>query len=91
MCNIITGKDLRLMRVIADKTTSEMAVYAGVKTRKTYENWEKEVGQPGMNQWLKMARACGYQPHLLVEQFVNRDENHDPRLIDYELTRKEFS
>lgn len=84
---IITGQDLRFMRVVADKTTSEMASYAGVKTRKTYENWEKGAGQPGMNQWLSMVRHCGYEPELLIEQFVNRTDHNDPRLIDYELTR----
>jgi DNA-binding XRE family transcriptional regulator len=88
MYNIITGKDLRTMRVIADKTTSEMAKFAGVKTRKTYENWEKEVGQPKVNQWLQMARCCGYQPDLLVEQFVERGDLQDPKVIDYELTRR---
>lgn len=87
MHQIITGQDLRLMRVIADKTTSEMAIFAGVKTRKTYENWEKEVGQPGMNQWINMVRGCGYQPDLLIQQFVSRQDHGDARSIDYELTR----
>ena len=91
MNQIITGKDLRLMRITADKTTSEMANFAGVKTRKTYENWEKEVGQPGINQWISMALNCGYQPDLLIEQFTLREMGDIPYGIDYEMTRPDFA
>ena len=89
MSMLISGKDLRLMRITADKTTSEMAGYAGVKTRKTYENWEKGIGQPGINQWLLMAIHCGYQPDLLVDQFMHRQTSGLSAMIDYELTRPE--
>ena len=39
----ITGSDLRKMRLEAGLTTVQMAKLAQVKTRKTYENWEKNI------------------------------------------------
>ena len=50
----ITGADLRKMRQDAGLTTVKMAKLANVKTRKTYENWEKEIGSPSMNQFIAM-------------------------------------
>ena len=48
----ITGADLRKMRQDAGLTTVKMAKLANVKTRKTYENWEKEIGSPSINSLL---------------------------------------
>lgn len=61
----ITGSDLRAMRTFAGKTTYEMAIAAGVKTRKTYENWEKSIGTPNVNQFFKMVEFCGLDPETL--------------------------
>lgn len=72
---IITGTDLRIMRLRAGKTTVQMAEFAGVKTRKTYENWEKNVGAPSMNQYLSMSMACGFKPAELIKMYVERDDN----------------
>ena len=72
---IITGTDLRIMRLRAGKTTVQMAEFAGVKTRKTYENWEKNVGSPSMNQFLAMSMSCGFNPSELVKMYVDRDSN----------------
>ncbi len=70
---IITGTDLRIMRLRAGKTTVQMAEFAGVKTRKTYENWEKNVGSPSMNQFLAMSMACGFKPAELIKMYIERD------------------
>ncbi|UAA37390.1 helix-turn-helix transcriptional regulator [Paraneptunicella aestuarii] len=59
---LITGRDLRAMRRVSNLTTAAMAKAAGVKTRKTYENWEKNVGTPNVNQFISMAQACGLSP-----------------------------
>ncbi len=56
---LIRGNDLRAMRMLAGLTTVNMAKAAGVKTRKTYENWEKNVGTPNVNQFFLMVDACG--------------------------------
>ncbi|BDX05985.1 helix-turn-helix transcriptional regulator [Planctobacterium marinum] len=72
---IITGTDLRIMRLRAGKTTVQMAEFAGVKTRKTYENWEKNVGSPSMNQFLAMSMACGFKPAELIKMYIERDNS----------------
>ena len=72
---VITGTDLRIMRLRAGKTTVQMAEFAGVKTRKTYENWEKNVGSPSMNQYIAMATSCGFKPAELIKMYVERDTN----------------
>lgn len=56
----IKGGDLRSMRMMGGLTTMQMAAAAGVKTRKTYENWEKNLGTPNVNQFFDMVRACGF-------------------------------
>lgn len=73
----ISGTDLRRMRLKAGKTTVQMAEFAGVKTRKTYENWEKNVGSPSMNQFIAMAQACGFQPAGLIKMYVERVDAED--------------
>lgn len=70
----INGADLRKMRLTAGMTTVQMAEFAGVKTRKTYENWEKNVGAPSMNQYLAMATACGFKPADLIKMYVDRND-----------------
>ena len=45
----ITGHDLKLIRVVTERTTQEMAKDAGVKARRTYEMWEKGKGTPNVN------------------------------------------
>ena len=56
----IHGSDLRSLRSMGGLTTMQMAVAAGVKTRKTYENWEKGMSTPNVNQFFDMVRACGF-------------------------------
>ena len=68
----ITGNDLRKMRRKAGITTMQMAKLAGVKTRKTYENWEKDIGSPSMNQFLAMAIGCQFNAMKLVALYLER-------------------
>jgi DNA-binding XRE family transcriptional regulator len=62
----ISGSDLRKMRSEAKLTTVKMAEIAGVKTRKTYENWEKESGAPNINQYIRMVIGCGQCPSSFI-------------------------
>ena len=62
MEHYITGQDIRVIRKEAKKTTVKMAEFAGVKTRKTYENWEKDIGTPSINQFISMLIGCGKDP-----------------------------
>ena len=50
---MLGGDDLRRFRKYARKTTAQAAKHLGV-SRNTYENWEKDVGQPKMAQFLKL-------------------------------------
>jgi DNA-binding XRE family transcriptional regulator len=54
--NNITGDDLRRMRVNKRKTTNQVAKAVGV-TRQTYENWERDISQPKINQFIVL---CTY-------------------------------
>jgi len=65
----ITGSDLRAMRMVAGKTTVVMATAAGVKTRKTYENWEKNIGTPSVNQFIAMAAECGLKASEIITHY----------------------
>ena len=79
----IKGSDLRKMRLQAAMTTVKMAQFADVRTRKTYENWEKGVGSPTVNQFIAMATACGYSPHSLIRQYIERAKGDNE--VDYNL------
>ncbi len=82
----ITGSDLRRMRLRAGKTTLEMAQYAGVKTRKTYENWEKGISAPNINQFLDMASSCGYDAKKIIGLAKKRKDIDEPIQAEQALT-----
>lgn len=66
---LVKGSDLRAMRMVAGLRTMDMANAAGVKTRKTYENWEKNIGTPSVNQFISMTKACGLSAAELIAHF----------------------
>lgn len=70
----ITGKDLRQYRKEAKLTTAKMAQVAGVKTRKTYENWEAEKSFPDMNQLLHMLIAMNVDPVEFIKNKLGNVE-----------------
>jgi DNA-binding XRE family transcriptional regulator len=74
----ILGSDLRKMRLDAGLTTVKMAKLAEVKTRKTYENWEKNVGSPSMNQFIAMCIGCNFNPSKFVKLAVERTDSAEP-------------
>ncbi|TDF34565.1 XRE family transcriptional regulator [Alteromonadaceae bacterium M269] len=76
----IKGADLRRMRLSAKRTTSDMARVAGVKTRKTYENWEHNVGLPSVNQFAALCDACGISPSDFMASAQRRGDNSNERL-----------
>ena len=74
----IKGADLRRMRLSAHLTTGKMAGIAGVKTRKTYENWEANVGSPNINQFISLCRGCGTSPSRFVREALKRKDIRTP-------------
>lgn len=59
---------------MAGLRTLDMAKAAGVKTRKTYENWEKNVGTPNVNQFFSMAKACGLSATGVMDYFEFKEQ-----------------
>lgn len=65
----VSGNSIREMRKQARITTSEMASYVGIKSRKTYESWEKGNSQPNINQVIAICIACNVSPaNFIIEQ-----------------------
>ncbi|MFT5758955.1 MAG: transcriptional regulator with XRE-family HTH domain [Alteromonadaceae bacterium] len=64
----VTGNDLKRMRLAKNKKTLEMAKVVGV-SRVTYENWEKGIGQPKINQFLILGSYCSINFKPLLHQF----------------------
>ncbi|MDU0355570.1 helix-turn-helix transcriptional regulator [Paraglaciecola aquimarina] len=82
----ISGIDLRKMRLDAGLTTVKMAKLANVKTRKTYENWEKNIGSPSMNQFIEMCVGCNYNSAKFVKLAVEHQGN--PEALNVTAARK---
>ena len=76
---MIRGSHLRAMRTFANKTTIEMAAAAGVKTRKTYENWESNKGSLNVNQFISLLEFCGLD-YIKVFGYIMR--NNDSKQFD---------
>ncbi|TMO97533.1 helix-turn-helix transcriptional regulator [Pseudoalteromonas ruthenica] len=72
---LISGTDLRRMRERSKKTTVEMAKRVGV-SRNTYENWEKDVGQPKVNQFILLCTYCAVDLSPLINQFGKFNNKH---------------
>ena len=70
---VIKGSDIRKMRLRANRTTSDMARIVGLKTRKTYENWEKNTGTPNINQFVLICRACKLSPVDVIDLALKRE------------------
>lgn len=78
----VTGTDLRTIRLKGGKTTSQMAKLANVRTRKTYESWEKNISSPSINQFISMAIGCGFRPEYLVKILCERNSSEEALIID---------
>ncbi len=68
----IKGADFKKMRLKAELTTTEASVIAGVRTRKTYENWERESGTPDINQFVALCEGFNFSPVVILVLAVKR-------------------
>ncbi|MBQ4878378.1 helix-turn-helix domain-containing protein [Pseudoalteromonas luteoviolacea] len=64
---MISGDDLKSMRVNAGLTQKEMADKLGI-SRETVSNYELDVGQPKMRDFLKWLLFCKIDTRSLVNQ-----------------------
>ena len=83
----MSGSDLKKIRMLAGKTTKEMAHLAGVKTRKTYENWEKDISTPNFNQFMTLVECCGFEPAAVVAILMQRKANSAKEDISAKLLK----
>lgn len=88
MKEYITPDILKRMRLTAKKDTLRMSLYAGVQTRRTYQNWENGKGSPNINQFLKMAAECGFAADQLIKLCIEREKSTKPIDISEALVNK---
>lgn len=69
---IVTGRDIKIVRLRGDKTQKQIADQLGVKSRKTIENWEKGQSEPSHNQFIQMVHFCGLDAAKLTDLLVKR-------------------
>ena len=80
---MIRGRDLKLMRVHAEISTSVMAEYLGIKSRKTIGNWEAEQSAPSINQYILFCKFAGFHPGTVIEKIMERNASgNDHQDID---------
>lgn len=63
---------MRRLRAEARATTSAMAAFAGVKSRKTIEKWEKGISTPNLDHILSICVAMDLCPSKLIAFYRSR-------------------
>lgn len=72
MKRLITGDDLKKMQKKAGLKNCQMAKVAGLKWRKTYENWCNGEGEPTLTQFIRMTIACNLNSTILIDLITKR-------------------
>lgn len=77
----VTGEDLRAIRRFGCKSTRQVSKAVGV-SRSTYINWESDVGQPRVNQFIRICIYCGLDMSSWVDYVksvtpTGPDEKHN--------------
>jgi DNA-binding XRE family transcriptional regulator len=75
---IIRGADLRTMRLGANLTTTQAAEVVGVKTRQTYESWERENAIPNINQFVALCEGCMFSATVILALAIKRESINEP-------------
>lgn len=84
---LMTGDDLRRIRLSVNRSTEEMAKVAGVH-RITYEKWERGVGFPRGDKLLLMMFYCQFDISQIIDgldslkkefsQYKDQDNDYQP-------------
>jgi len=69
---MVTGADLKTMRLQAGKSKEEMANFIGIESIETYNNWEQGNDLPGVNQYLGLVDCCGFDVAKLINMYITR-------------------
>jgi DNA-binding XRE family transcriptional regulator len=75
---VIRGDDLRTMRLGANLTTTQAAEVVGVKTRQTYESWERENAIPNINQFVALCEGCMFSAAVILALAIKRENVCEP-------------
>jgi transcriptional regulator with XRE-family HTH domain len=76
------------MRLDAKLSTTIAAEIAGVKTRKTYENWERGAGIPNINQFVALCEGYKLSPNVILALAIKRRRENIDGPLDLEPARK---
>ncbi|KID57390.1 XRE family transcriptional regulator [Pseudoalteromonas luteoviolacea] len=83
---MISGDDLKSMRVNAGLTQKEMADKLGI-SRETISNYELDVGQPKMRDFLKWLIVCKIDTRSVVNQ-IDAIQNQVDKSVKPEQNNK---
>ncbi|WDE09004.1 helix-turn-helix transcriptional regulator [Thalassomonas viridans] len=92
---IMTGDDLRRIRLSANRSTEEMAKIAGVN-RTTYERWERGIGFPRGDKLIMLLLYCKFDISQIIDgvealktEFSQyKDLDHDEQPNSYRISKK---
>jgi DNA-binding XRE family transcriptional regulator len=69
---LITGNDLKRMQKKAGLTNNQMAKVAGLASRKAYEKWCADKGEPSISQFILISIACQLNSKILISLITSR-------------------
>lgn len=70
---IISGQDVRRMRLHAGLGVLNIATKVGV-SKKTFQNWENDIGAPKITQFLKICFYCSVSPSRFIDSAEKRTD-----------------
>lgn len=82
------GSDLRTLRRFAGVDSGDIAAFAGVKSGKTIENWERGRGKPSVDQFVAISIGLGFDPAKLTGFYLHRTSpNEQPNIQQMRIVR----
>lgn len=87
VARMIIGRDLRTMRKHRKITEQAMATKLKIKSRKTIRNWETDISQPNINQFIRFCAYAGFDPAQVIRQIIERDNTNPKRRTAIDLNQ----
>lgn len=84
---IITGRDLRRMRIHSQLTSAAVAAKLAIKSRKTIENWERDFCEPTITVFMEYCLSTGFNPGRVVEEILKRNSDDPTQIWDIDLEK----
>lgn len=80
---LITGRDLRKIRLSARLPTTILAKEIGLKSRKTINNWEEGRSEPNINQFITFCTTAGLSPGHVIAAIQSRNSQDPSQKRDF--------